>query len=507
MKKFKSFLRNVIFPAIISLITAPAFLVSIGTMLLSKEEFNKQSRFIFLFSMTMGQIVYSMISSTKMGIVWLPVLDGLFLNEKIKGVIYSLQKPLSHLFINHLFILWFINMLTVIAGLSIALCKKGHCILKMPLTVEHAVGLFTGIYFVMSPKVLYDGDCRMESSLKILIQSVISIIGLVVFKFYMSPIVLSVYLILITVLFCLLRYFTGSMFFKSLFTQETATSFNFNNDFLNYMDKDCEIMPMFIVKTLHYILSMVCLNLLMFSVAILLYKKKFYPKLDLNREFLAFSIANLASFISTGTVNYACSGLFILTGKTRQVSSIALGVMCTLLFGLIKYILNYVPIVSSLFLMQFMGFMYLYEYIIIISKLSWFDGFQVILFTGLNFINGGVLIIFLIAMVMVPCMRLLVNRGILKKKMVVESAIDNSYVYYIPKVLDAFNIHGVLKEIHKMHVVLCQKIVIDFSKCVFVDINGNVLLQTFLSENKIEYEIRGNSLNLYRTTENTLKKI
>lgn len=174
MSKIKNLLNTIIIPVGISVIVAPVFLAFIGTKILNNEEYNKESRFLFLWCMSVGQIVYSLLSTSTLGLIWLPILDGFFLFERIQKKLFSIKNDL--VFVEQIILLCVSTISTTVMALCVFIFRLGKYFLKIPASVDLALGLYTGIFFTISPIALFEKEQNVYSILKISLQTVVSVI-------------------------------------------------------------------------------------------------------------------------------------------------------------------------------------------------------------------------------------------------------------------------------------------------------------------------------------------
>lgn len=327
---------------------------------------------------------------------------------------------------------------------------------------------------------------------------------MIVFKIGGHPFVLVLYMFVVAIIFNILAKYTNLEIATKCFETQKMNMFNIKEIYQKITAQTGVSMKV-VIYNLHYILSLIVTNLLVFTVAMLAYKRTFKLKMNIDKEFFAFGVANLFCLVCPGSINYACSGLFILSGNTKRISSLVYGLVLIALFFTFHFVLNYIPSYIALFLMQFMGCLYLIEYGKKVLRLSLLDALQVVGYAIINYFNGGILIVCCLSILSVFITKFLVKKECIIKERV-HSIEDTQFsdkntvdVVEIPKVLDAFNMHDITKCITK-HLeieISSGNIILDFKNCVFVDMSANIEMERYLKENSVKYVVRGVSRNLY----------
>ncbi|ORD94161.1 hypothetical protein ECANGB1_1082 [Enterospora canceri] len=406
-------IRHVLLPVILVLLVIPVFISTVGTHVLSNEPFDNESRLIFLATFVVGQISYSLITSSTIGVVFFPSLDGLYLLKKV-GKACAQYGRSNNVFCNQLVVLFISNFTTfVVAGL-IGVLKLGRTACKIPSSVNIAVCLYTGLLFAISPGVLYKKENVLESVTNILVTCFITTGGLILFKKWTQPLILVGYMLLVGLLINGIRLCSGSQTVDNLFMHDKLSMFSIKeaifNKFVGFEFKG-DILSSNIASAL----TLAFLNVLIFAITILLYSKKLKAKVDLNREFIAFGFANMFTMICPGNLNYACSLLFVLSGKTTKYTAALTGICSTTVFFTYHLIHSHIPIYLALFILQFIGVSYLVDYVPLLAKLRLFDLMVTLCLTALMHLNCGVVIAFSISLYLVIQTRILVSYGIIRK--------------------------------------------------------------------------------------------
>lgn len=494
-------MRNTIIPALMGLFLLPIFLSTMGTAIISNPLYNKQSRCLFGLGIIVGQFVYSAMTSSGTGVIFMPTLDVAYLFKSISINIYkSLGDDSSECIIhngNHLAQIALGNLISSLCAGVIALTNRAHLIYKIPTVVNLSIGLFTGVYYSICPLMLWDKTQKAVSVSNMVIQTAITLIGLVMYLVTGTPLVLAVWLLVIGVVSNLLRKYTDFAIIRAVFSDETMSGpFSVTHE-ITEIFKQFKLKLSLWRENIFLILSLACLNILMFSLSLVLYSKSTKAVLNAKMEFLAFAMANLLSLVSPLSLNYACSVLYILCGKTTRLTNLTTGVFFIVVFFTYHFYFSLIPTYLSLFIMQFIGFSYLKSYLPETLKLGYLDMSICIGFAALNYLNGGVLLVVILSLLFMGGIRFCVRRGIFfdRNRVSLEDGAKNAIG--IPRVVDSINVQEVIGSIRDMHFKNMGKVILDFNTCEFIDLSGNLELRDFLNDEMIPYEIKGRARNLY----------
>lgn len=495
IKKFFS----ICMPGVVAATVLPIFIHSIGGHIFCNKTFSNEGRLVFLFTTIIGQFVYSLFSSSQLGMIYFPLLDGLFFLGSIKNTLSTINL-MNRLSI-HIILLMIENILIFLVCILVFIFKKANIIYKIPFSVQLSSGIFNGIFYFTSSVMETTQTCSSHTqavaSLSLLLLTTLS--ASIIFKRFPTPLVLiPCFAIIIATMNGLNNILPENLWIRSQFSPPVS-HFDFYTMIklkFTYSSLDWRLIFLLFKENFSTIISLLILTIISFSCTLLLIEKTTKTSLNMNREFLAFGLANICALGCPGSINYACTILFILLGDTKKISSLITSFAYIPIYFCFHIINNYLPNFLAHFIMQFIGLSFLMEYIPTLITLSYMDIIITLLLVGLHFINGGIILACCCAILITALYRNVITTIFTTQKCVVPSlkVMPKKYIL-IPPVLDSFNIRDIIDEIKEKST---EPLILDFTQCAFVDITGNMALKDCIDMLHVKYKKIGSSINLYK---------
>lgn len=486
-------------PGVLAAAVMPIFVHSVGGRILCNKTLPNEGRLVFLVTTIIGQFVYSLLSSSRLGMIYFPLLDSLFLLGLIRNALNTTDLA-SRLSV-HIIVLIIENILVFIVCTSVFVFKKANVIYKIPFSVQLASGIFNGIFYftgsLMETMWACTDHTQIVTSLALLLLT--TLLASITFRCFPTPLVLISCFAIITVAMNVSNVvFPENPWVTSQFSPPVP-QFDFHSMIGSKLVKSgLNWKLIFLIARTNFpiIMSLLTLTVLGFSCTLLLIEKTTKSPLDMNREFLAFGLANACALGCPGSINYACTILFILLGDTERLSSLMVSFAYIPIYFCFHIVNNYLPNFLAHFIMQFIGLSFLMEYVPSLITLSYMDITITLALVGLHFVSGGIVLACggaVLITVLCRCVvtaifttqsRIMPSLKMLQKKRVL-----------MPPVLDSFNIRGIVDEIKGK---ATEPLILDFTQCAFVDVTGNIALRECIDTLNIKYEKIGSPMNLYK---------
>lgn len=461
----------------IILLVVPIIIESIGVSFFSfgKSTYENEARALFFIATVISQTFFSLITNIDGGFILMPVLE---LQPLIGGLFHSIFEE-KGTFQDVLGCLFVANVLSSILLYIICHTNTVSIILRIPKNITEIHLILTAAFNIFkSFSALWSGNTSY-SVIMVIISLVITFCAIKILDYYKKPIFVVLYLVSLILIMNILKF---------VIKEEDLIRFNifkYSKSTPLVIKLDTSISFSLVTKNFSSIISIAILPILSQTMSLLLYSNTFESTFNIKSEMKKLSLTNLISSVSCLPTHFMCTGsiFFRMCGATTKFHSLISGISLLTLIYIYDKLLRFIPVLSTTFLLQFIGLSIILGY----SKIIYYS-------TRLEKVQFALILLVLVyfKMNIVPAtvVGVLINilfMAISIRQFYIPSSIDikHSNDLISIKIFGALYFYNIdkLKKIKDLE----QNLEIDMKQCVYVDYSENSKLYSMMKDKKISF--------------------
>ncbi|KAI5168308.1 hypothetical protein PAEPH01_0021 [Pancytospora epiphaga] len=503
-------LKSIVTTILITLVASPIFVQSFGKSLLTrensgasidgvKENFENESRMIYIGSSIYGQIGYSLFSTLSGGFFIFPTFENSTVSAKIHKTCME-NNPRG--FVNTLFFLFLSSLLSGLVAFILSFTEFSRLLDYIPLTLIIITMVASGTrLFLFGCSLFVSSSNLLQSGVLVLISVVITLTLMLLLKKYRNPLIMLYYVLAIILVMNLFKLiFSLEQLYKwSLFSRPPSKRFSLHG-FLEKIHLEAFDFSV-VLNVWPDIISMGLFPIIQFGVSLPIYSYELGIPFNTSTELRAFGISNLLSSLAFYPTYFNCSGslLFHMCGSNTRIHSIIAGFTMILLCFFFHSAAKVLPTFSVSLLLQFVGISFLLSHLPMVFKTKALDMFSlIVMITVCIYFSLGTAQLLAICLLLTYFLYIYHSRSFTYNGStitVIENP-DNS-VIKVSGHLGFYNVNNLVE-----HILNIKKTcTIDLEACNYIDMAANFKIRKAVDtslENGIPLHFSGRPNNFYK---------